>query len=109
MARLKDKVVLITGAAGAIGKAVADAVAAEGGVAVTTDLAGRENMTHALDVTSEPDWLRVIAEVEKTHGGLDGLVNAAGLAALGNIEETDLATWRKVLGVNLDGTFLGCK
>ena len=43
------------------------------------------------------------------HGRLDGLVNAAGIAALGNIEETDFATWRKVISVNLDGTFLGCK
>jgi NAD(P)-dependent dehydrogenase (short-subunit alcohol dehydrogenase family) len=55
------------------------------------------------------DWLRVIAEIGRTHGRLDGLVNAAGVAALGNIEETDFATWRKVMAVNLDGTFLGCK
>jgi len=108
MARLKDKIVLITGAAGSLGKAVAVAVDAAGGVAVTSDLAGRR-AAHALDVTSEQDWLRVIAEIGRTHDRLDGLVNAAGLAALGNIEETDLATWRKILAVNLDGTFLGCK
>ena len=57
----------------------------------------------------ELDWLRVIAEIGRAHGRLDGLVNAAGIAALGNIEETDFATWRKVMAVNLDGTFLGCK
>jgi NAD(P)-dependent dehydrogenase (short-subunit alcohol dehydrogenase family) len=50
-----------------------------------------------------------MADVGRTYGRLDGLVNAAGIAALGNIEETDFATWRKILGVNLDGTFLGCK
>ena len=108
MARLKDKIVLITGAAGSLGKAVAVAVDAAGGVAVTSDLASR-GAAHALDVTSEQDWLRVIAEIGRTHDRLDGLVNAAGLAALGNIEETDLATWRQILAVNLDGTFLGCK
>jgi len=108
MGRLKDKIVLITGAAGSLGKAVAAAVDAAGGVAVTSDLAGR-GAAHALDVTSEQDWLRVIAEIGRTHDRLDGLVNAAGLAALGNIEETDLATWRQILAVNLDGTFLGCK
>jgi len=108
MARLKDKIVLITGAAGSLGKAVAAAVDAAGGVAVTSDLAGR-GAVQALDVTSEQDWLRVIAEIGRTHDRLDGLVNAAGLAALGNIEETDLATWRQILAVNLDGTFLGCK
>jgi len=108
MARLKDKIVLITGAAGSLGKAMAVAVDAAGGVAVTSDLAGR-GAAHALDVTSEQDWLRVITEIGRTHDRLDGLVNAAGLAALGNIEETDLATWRQILAVNLDGTFLGCK
>ena len=51
----------------------------------------------------------MIAEIGRTHDRLDGLVNAAGLAALGNIEETDFATWRQILAVNLDGTFLGCK
>jgi 3(or 17)beta-hydroxysteroid dehydrogenase len=109
MERLKGKVILITGAAGSVGKAVAEAVTAAGGLAITSDLAGRPQMAHALDVTSEPDWLRVIAEIVHSHDRLDGLVNAAGIAALGNIEETDFASWRKILAVNLDGTFLGCK
>jgi 3(or 17)beta-hydroxysteroid dehydrogenase len=73
-----------------------------------SDLGGK-GAAHTLDVTSEPDWLRVIAEVGRAHGRLDGMVNAAGLAALGSIEDTDFATWRKILAVNLDGTFLGCK
>ena len=51
----------------------------------------------------------MIAEIGRAHDRLDGLVNAAGLAALGNIEETDFATWRQIMAVNLDGTFLGCK
>jgi NAD(P)-dependent dehydrogenase (short-subunit alcohol dehydrogenase family) len=109
MERLKGKIILITGAAGSVGKAVAEAVSAAGGLAITSDLAGRPQMAHALDVTSEPDWLRVVAEIVQSHDRLDGLVNAAGIAALGNIEETDFASWRKILAVNLDGTFLGCK
>ena len=51
----------------------------------------------------------MIADIGRAEGRLDGLVNAAGIAALGNIEETDFATWRKIMSVNLDGTFLGCK
>lgn len=109
MNRLQDKIVLITGAAGAIGKAVADALSAEGARAITSDLPGRQGAAYALDVTQELDWLRVIAEVGRTHGRLDGLVNAAGIAALGHIEDTDFDTWRQVMAVNLDGTFLGCK
>jgi 3(or 17)beta-hydroxysteroid dehydrogenase len=109
MERLKDKIVLITGAAGSVGKAVAEAVRGEGALAITSDLAGRAGAAYVLDVTSELDWLRVIAEIGRAHDRLDGLVNAAGLAALGNIEETDYATWRQIMAVNLDGTFLGCK
>jgi 3(or 17)beta-hydroxysteroid dehydrogenase len=109
MPRLKDKVVLVTGAAGAIGGAIANAVSAEGGVALTTDLPGRAKVSHALDVTSEDDWTRVIAAIEQNDGRLDGLVNAAGIVAIGTVEDTDFATWRRVLAINLDGTFLGCK
>jgi NAD(P)-dependent dehydrogenase (short-subunit alcohol dehydrogenase family) len=109
MADLKDKIVLVTGAAGAIGAAVTAAVKRAGGVAMATDLAGRAGIDAALDVTAEADWQRVTAEVERQHGRLDGLVNAAGIAAVGSIEKIDFATWRRVLSINLDGTFLGCK
>lgn len=108
MTRLKDKLVLITGAAGSVGTAVAEAVRAAGGIAITSDLAGRGS-EHALDVASEQDWLRVVDAVDGKHGRLDGLVNAAGLALLGTVEDTDYATWRRIMAVNLDGTFLGCK
>src|ERR1017187_7692648 len=109
MADLKDKIVLVTGAAGAIGAAVTAGVKRAGGLAITTDLAGRVGIDAALDVTAEADWQRVAAEVERQHGRLDGLVNAAGIVVLGNVEQLDFATWRRVLGVNLDGAFLGCK
>jgi 3(or 17)beta-hydroxysteroid dehydrogenase len=107
--RLKDKIVLVTGAAGAIGSAIVRAVQEQSGVAITSDLAGRGDVAHALDVTSEADWLRVIAAIEQTAGRLDGLVNAAGIVAVGSVEDTDFPTWRRVMAVNLDGTFLGCK
>jgi NAD(P)-dependent dehydrogenase (short-subunit alcohol dehydrogenase family) len=109
MARLKDKVILITGAAGSVGAAAVAVVTQAGGIAISSDLAGRDGMMHALDVTSEPDWLRAIGAIGRSHGRLDGLVNAAGLAALGTVEDTDFALWRRILAVNLDGTFLGCK
>ena len=109
MADLKNMIVLVTGAAGAIGAAVTAAVKRAGGVAMATDLAGRAGIDAALDVTAETDWQCVTAEVERQHGRLDGLVNAAGIVALGSVEQLDFATWRRVLGVNLDGAFLGCK
>jgi 3(or 17)beta-hydroxysteroid dehydrogenase len=105
MIDLKDKVVLITGAAGAIGAAVTTALSRAGAAAIATDLSGDAT----LDVTSESDWQRVTDEIGERHGRLDGLVNAAGIVALGTIEQLDFATWRNVLAVNLDGAFLGCK
>lgn len=109
LADLKEKIILVTGAAGAIGAAVVAAVKNAGGTAIATDLAGAKGIDVALDVTAEADWQRVAADVERQHGRLNGLVNAAGIAVVGSIEKTDFATWRRVLSVNLDGTFLGCK
>ncbi len=109
VSNLKEKIVLVTGAAGAIGAAVVAAIRHAGGIAVVSDLPGHADMDCALDVTSESDWQRVAAEIDKTHGRLDGLVNAAGIVAIGNVEKLDYATWRRVLAINLDGTFLGCK
>ena len=108
MGRLRDKIILITGAAGGIGSAIAEAVVRNGGLAVATDIAGRTGMDHVLDVTSETDWRRVMDAVGSA-GRLDGLVNAAGIVAIGTVEDTDFATWRRVMAINLDGTFLGCK
>src|SRR4051812_46187405 len=109
MGRLRDKVVLVTGAAGAIGSAVAEAIVRAGGIAVATDLASQTGIDHVLDVTAEDDWLRVVGAISAAVGRLDGLVNAAGIGVLGDVENTDLATWRRVMAINLDGTFLGCK
>jgi 3(or 17)beta-hydroxysteroid dehydrogenase len=106
MIDLNDKIVLVTGAAGAIGAAVVAALSRAGGTAIATDLTGCGT---TLDVTAEADWQRVTAAIERQHGRLDGLVNAAGSVALGSVEQTDFAAWRRVLGVNLDGAFLGCK
>ncbi len=61
------------------------------------------------NVTAEADWLAAIAAIERERGRLDGLVNAAGIVAVGSVEDLDLATWQRVMAVNLDGTFLGCK
>ncbi len=109
MDRLKNKIVLVTGAAGAIGSAISDAVAKQGGTAIRSDLPGRAKIEYGLDVTSEQDWRQTIAAIEDAEGRLDGLVNAAGIVAVGTVEDTDFATWRRVLAINLDGTFLGCK
>jgi len=109
MGALSGKIVLVTGAGGDVGGAVTAAIREAGGTLITSDLTAQAGVDLALDVTKEADWERAAASIEASHRRLDGLVNAAGIVALGTVENLDFATWRRVLSVNLDGTFLGCK
>src|SRR5579872_6476173 len=101
MTELADKLVLVTGAAGAIGGAIVAAIEHAGGTAIATDVKAAAGIA-ALDVTAEGAWQRVTAGIETKYGRLDGLVNAAGIVVLGNVEQVDFAAWRRVLAVNLD-------
>ena len=107
--RLAGHVVLVTGAAGTLGHAITAEIEAAGGEAIGTDLRAGEGVAFRHDVTREEDWARVLEAVEVRHGRLDGLVNNAGIVTLGTIEETSLAEWRRVMAVNADGVFLGCR
>jgi NAD(P)-dependent dehydrogenase (short-subunit alcohol dehydrogenase family) len=106
---LTGHIILVTGAAGTLGQATAAAIRAAGGTVIATDLHSGDGIDLNHDVTSESDWARVIAECESRHSHLDGLVNNAGIAHLGSIEDTSLADWKRVMAVNADGVFLGCK
>src|SRR3954465_16011293 len=108
MGRLRDKDMLITGAAGGIGSAIAEAVVRNGGIAIASDLESRPGIDHPLDVTSEADWQRGIRAIGPSAGRLDGLVNSRGIAPMGTVENTDYALWGKVMTAYLVGTFLGC-
>lgn len=118
--RLKDRVALVTGGAGGIGKATAEALAQEGARVVVTDLneAGGAEVAAGLgdgalflrhDVASEQDWDTVIAAVQERCGGLDVLVNNAGILIPGSIETLSLAHWQQLMRVNADSVFLGTR
>ena len=101
---------LVTGAAGTLGRAMCEAIEAAGGTAIRSDLAGRGTPRHrarcdAARRTGRPQSPRSSAR----HGRLDGLVNNAGVATPGDVEETTFAEWRRVMAINADGVFLGCK
>jgi NAD(P)-dependent dehydrogenase (short-subunit alcohol dehydrogenase family) len=108
-AQLKDHIVLVTGALGTLGNAMCAAIEAAGGTAIRSDLASRGAVDLGLDVTLEEDWQAAIVEIGRRHGRLDGLVNNAGVGTPGDIERTSFAEWRRVMAVNADGVFLGCK
>jgi 3(or 17)beta-hydroxysteroid dehydrogenase len=107
--QLKDHIVLVTGALGTLGAAMCKAIEAAGGTAISSDLAARGKVDIALDVTSEDNWKAAMAEVDSTHGRLDGLVNNAGVGTPGDVEQTSFSEWRRVMAINADGVFLGCK
>ena len=111
---LEDTLVLVTGANGDIGRATVRLLAANGAKVVCSDLQpprepieGTEFV--ALDVTSEASWKKAIGAVEQRHGKLDALVNNAGIAPMGRIEEVTLEEWKRCQQVNVEGMFLGTK
>lgn len=123
MDRVKGKVAIVTGAAKGIGEATAQLLAEEGASVVVTDLdaAGGEAVAQRIgsaggkalfirqDVTSESGWVETIAATVNAFGSLSILVNNAGIAFPGTVEDTTLDAWRKLMTVNLDAVFLGTK
>lgn len=105
---LENKVVVVTGAASGIGRATADLVDAQGGIAVRSDLVGSAGV-EPLDVVDETAVASLFERAHREHGRLDGVVNAAGVAGGGPIHLLDEREWSRVIGVNLTGTFLVCK
>lgn len=113
-------VALITGGASGLGAAIGATLAADGARVVFADLdlvragarakaAGGSSCAIELDVCRPEDWQRVIQEVEDLFARLDILVNAAGIAPVASIADCSFEEWRRVMAVNVDGTFLGCK
>lgn len=101
--RLAGKVCIITGAASGIGLASAKLFAEEGATVVAADLDGTP---YRVDVADEHET-RALAELVVTeHGRIDVLFNNAGIAGVGDVEETKLELWEKVMRVNVRGVFL---
>src|ERR687887_2330763 len=106
MGKLDNRIAVVTGAAQGIGKAVADKLEAEGATVVGADLQSGVEMQ--VDVSSEPDVKRMVEETVSEHGKLDVLVNVAAIVPFTPWDEVDFAEWRRIMSVNLDGTFLTC-
>jgi NAD(P)-dependent dehydrogenase (short-subunit alcohol dehydrogenase family) len=121
--RMKDKIALITGAASGMGAATARLFGREGArmvfVADILDKEGAEVVdsikkaqgaarTLHLDVTDEAQWQAAIAAAEEA-GGLDVLVNNAGISGSAEQDLYDTAAWNRLMGVNATGVFLGMK
>jgi cyclopentanol dehydrogenase len=123
MARLAGKVALISGGARGQGAAEAKLFVQEGAKVVFGDILDEqgkrvEEEIHAqggdaiyvhLDVTRAQDWQRAVQTAESQYGRLNILVNNAGIAIRGTIEETSEEDWDRLMAINLKGVFLGTK
>ncbi len=98
--------VLVTGAASGLGAALTSAFRARGDEVLATDLVASEGIER-LDITSDADWAAALAVVEQRWGGLDVLVNNAGVAGGGRIELCSLDDWRWITEINLFGVVRG--
>jgi 3(or 17)beta-hydroxysteroid dehydrogenase len=118
--RVEGKVAVVTGGAGGIGAETARVLVREGAKVVIADVVEPAGQAlareigakfHKHDVTDEKQWQALVGGVIATHGQIDVLVNAAGIE--GDLSkggfDVPLAEWRRVLAINLDGTFLGCR
>ena len=121
--RLQGKVSIITGAAHGMGAAEARLFAGEGSKVVVADVlevegnevakdisnSGGEAIFVQMDATSEEDWQRTVQSTVSRFGGLNVLVNNAGISAAAFPDETDADGWNRLIEVNATSTFLGTK
>jgi 3(or 17)beta-hydroxysteroid dehydrogenase len=120
MGRLAGKTALVTGAASGIGLKTTQRFVEEGARVAMTDINGAALaeaarplgdavVTFVHDVTDEPSWIAAVEGAVKALGSISILLNSAGTGRATNVEETTLEDWRRVMSINADGTFLGCK
>jgi 3alpha(or 20beta)-hydroxysteroid dehydrogenase len=120
MAKFSDKIVIVTGGAGAMGAATSLLFAAQGATVIVADVAeekgraiakeaGGGSIFSRLDVSSEDNWRQLGREVIERFGKVDILVNNAGMLHFALLVDTELADFERLLRVNLVGCFLGMK
>lgn len=118
--RLAGKIALISGAAQGLGFAMAQMFIKEGARVALTDIngdgvqkaaaqLGDAAIAYAHDVTNPDQWADICAKVAAHFGGLNILVNNAGIGAIGNVESCSIADWKRVHDIDLDGVFYGSK
>ncbi|MCD6640670.1 MAG: SDR family NAD(P)-dependent oxidoreductase [Nocardioides sp.] len=100
---------LVTGAASGLGAALTRALRERGDEVIATDRTAGEGVDLVLDITSDADWAGAEEAVRRRWGGLDLLVNNAGIAGGGRIDVCTLEEWQRLTDVNLFGAVRGAR
>ena len=101
--------VLVTGAASGLGAALVSAFRARGDEVLATDRVDADGIDLVLDITSDDDWAAALEAVRERWGGLDVLVNNAGVAGGGRVDRCTLEEWQWITDINLFGLVRGTR
>lgn len=118
MGRLDGKVAIITGGASGLGAATVQRFTAEGARVIIADVQAEQGEALAKqtgarfvrhDVADAASWERVIGIARDSFGRLDTVMNNAGIVIRQNIEQIEMESWQRLIGINLTGVMLGCQ
>lgn len=121
--RVEGKVAIVTGGGAGIGRSSGLRLAEEGARVIVTDISeergretveeierrGGEGLFIAHDVAREDHWHSVVEEARERFGGVDVLLNNAGIYLIKPLVETTLEDWNNLMAVNVTGVFLGMR
>ncbi len=105
---MTGRVVVVTGAAGAIGHAVMARFSADGDRCVGLDLRSGENIVEC-DISDETQVREAFLSIEADHGAPTVLINNGGMTGSGGVEQESPEQWRRILDVNLTSAYLCCR
>jgi NADP-dependent 3-hydroxy acid dehydrogenase YdfG len=121
---MKDRIVVITGAAGGFGRALVDVLAPQGACLALADLSAEalqdlsaraselgasQVVTGVVDVTDEPSTAAFFTQVKEAYGHADALVNLPGMSIASPVAQMPVESYDKIIDVNLKGLFLAAK
>lgn len=111
--KLKEKVVIITGASSGIGEGIAKRFIEEGAIVIGCGIENEANLKEInyikADITNYLEAEKIVKKTIELYGRVDSLINCAGVTGVGNLETTSIEEFQRQININLNGVFYMCK